>query len=395
MLYNTPRRPYMRTKTQEGFLSILRYEICGTELPQSFAVSDEEALIRLSEKQDLTHLVYDALTRSGVGCGSQKAMSQYYAALWRVEQMDYELGRISELFETHGIDFMPLKGAVMRGMYPQRWMRTSADIDILLRAEQEEEAEALLAEKLGYLQDTEHQGVHHASFFSPENHVHIEPHRMLFHEIHSDKYTDHFRSVWDRALQDPAGRGHRYMLSDAERYAFHIAHMEKHLHLGGGCSVRGLIDLWFLDRMPDADKEGRKRLLEECSLTLFESRMRGLIDAWMDGCPAENEQLEQYVLEGYLYGTTERKAELDIKKQGRLGYFIRRAFMPYKTMKTQYPVLEKHPYLLPVMWPVRWARRMADKAGRARMKTQLKTSLTADEGTIGEIRELSEYLGIE
>ena len=384
----------MRTKTQEEFLNLIRYEISGTPLPEGFAVSDEDALIRLSEKQDLTHLIYDALAKNGIGCGSQKAMSQYFAALWRVEQMDYELGRMSELFEENGIDYIPLKGCVMRGLYPGRWMRTSADIDILLRAEQEEKAEALLVSELGYEQDNEHAGVHHASFFSPENHVHIEPHRMLFHEIHTDRYADVFNNIWDRALPDPDGTEHKYVLSDADVYAFHLAHMEKHFHQSGGCSVRGLIDLWLMNRIPGEDAEGRKERLAECRIPVFEEKMRSLINAWMDGSPAENEDLEQFILEGSLYGNSVRGAELATVKRGKFGYIIKRAFLPRSQMEGLFPVLKKHPWLLPIMWPVRWVKRITDKGSRSRMKTQIKSSLSADEATLDLIGKMSEYLGI-
>ena len=63
----------MRTPTQEALLSIIRYEIAGTPLPDGFNVPDMDELIELSEKQDLTHLVYDALTRNGIPCSSEKA----------------------------------------------------------------------------------------------------------------------------------------------------------------------------------------------------------------------------------------------------------------------------------------------------------------------------------
>ncbi len=384
----------MRTKTQEEFLSLIRYEISGTPLPEGFTVSDEDALIRLSEKQDLTHLIYDALAKNGIQCTDKKAASQYFAALWRVEQMDYELGRMSELFEENGIDYIPLKGCVMRGLYPERWMRTSADIDILLRAEQEEKAEALLVSELGYEQDNEHAGVHHASFFSPENHVHIEPHRMLFHEIHTDRYADVFNNIWDRSLPDPDGTEHRYVLSDADVYAFHLAHMEKHFHQSGGCSVRGLIDLWLLNRIPYVDAEGRKKRLKECQITTFEEKMHGLINAWMDGAPPENEYLEQFILEGYIYGNSERGAKLATVKSGKFGYILRRAFLPRSQMEGLFPVLKKHHWLLPVMWPVRWVKRLADKGSRRRMKTQIKSSLNADEATLDLIGKMSDYLGI-
>ena len=384
----------MRTKTQEEFLSLIRYEIAGTPLPEEFAVSDESALLKLSELQDLTHLVYDALQKNNIPCKNPKYMSQYFAALWRVEQMDYELGRMSELFEENGIDYIPLKGSVMRDLYPERWMRTSADIDILLRPEQEEAAETLLMNRLGYEQDFENAYVHHASFFPPENHVHIEPHRMLFHESHTDRYEDVFRNIWERALPDPDGTKHRYILSDVDVYSYHLAHMEKHFHQAGGCSVRGLIDLWLMEKIPGADIESRKNRINECRISTFEEKMCGLINSWMKALPAENEDLEQFILEGYLYGNPVRRAELTTIKRGKLGYIINRAFLPRIQMEGLFPVLKRHPWLLPVMWPVRWVKRVTDKNSRSRMKTQLKGSLSADEETLERVRRISEYLDI-
>ena len=43
--------------------------------------------------------------------------------------------------------FIPLKGSVVRDLYPERWMRTSADIDLLIREDQEKTCEELLIDK--------------------------------------------------------------------------------------------------------------------------------------------------------------------------------------------------------------------------------------------------------
>jgi hypothetical protein len=63
-------------------------------------------------------------------------------------------------------------------------------------------------------------------------------------------------------------------------------------------------------------------------------------------------------------------------------------------MEGLFPVLKKHHWLLPVMWPVRWVKRLADKGSRRRMKTQIKSSLNADEATLDLIGKMSDYLGI-
>ncbi len=385
----------MRTPVQEAFLSIIRYEIAGTPLPEGFSVPDMDTLLELSERQDVTHMVCDALLKNGIPCGNNILTSRYYAAIWRVEQMDHEMACMSDLFEKHGIDFIPLKGSVLRGLYPQRWMRTSSDIDILLRAEQEKEAEELLVKELGYEYDTKHEYIHHGTLFSPVNHVHVEPHWTLFHDTHSrSSCFEVFDKIWDRAVPDPAGSGHRYALSDADAYTYLVAHMEKHFHQSGGCSIKGLLDLWLMDRIPDADIEGRKRMIREVELSRFEDRIKDLIYCWMEGRNAENEQLEQFVLQGTLFGTARSITEMQAARKGRLGYMASRIFLPLSQMKLLYPVLDKHPLLLPVMW-IRRLGKVAGKNDRRRIEEQIKTTIDADKEDLRRLRELGDYLGLE
>ena len=383
----------MRTPLQEAFLSIIRFEIAGTPLPEGFSVPDMDALIELSEKQDLTHLVYDALTRNGIPCSSEKALKQYYAAIWRVEQMDHELQRMSDLFEEHGIDFIPLKGSVTRGLYPQRWMRTSADIDLLFRADQEKEAEQLMASELGYEYAEIGDSIAHGNMFSPVNHVHIEPHRTLFHDLNSSgDYIELFNDIWNRAQKDPDGRGHKYKMTDADLYAFIAAHTEKHMHQNGGCSVKSLLDIWLMDRCEGADRPGRTEMIRRAGLTRFEHVMKSLICSWMEGRPAENEVLEQYILKGEMYASWSRNIVLQTKNSGKLRYYLRRVFMPMDEMKLLFPVLNDHPGLLPVMWIRRWTK-LADKDTMRRVNKEVHVSMNADKDELNEIEQISEYMG--
>ena len=50
-----------------------------------------------------------------------------------------------------------------------------------------------------------------------------------------------------------------------------------------------------------------------------------------------------------------------IRKRGRAGFFFRKTFLPYKSMKRLYPVLEKAPYLLPFCWPLRILKALRTK----------------------------------
>ena len=383
----------MRTKTQQELIDILRYEICGTPLPAEFFVSDEDSLISVAKKHDLSHLVWDALEKNGTGCGSSYAMQQYYASIWRAEQMAHELGSMTTLFEKEGIDFMPLKGAVMRPLYPEPWMRTSADIDILFRTDDFSCACALVRAELGYVEEEE-KGSHHLSFHAPASNVHVEMHQMLFADYQTDKsVTDLLSGIWDRPF--PAeGYRHLMRMSDPDFYFYHIAHMAKHLISDGGCPVRSLIDLHILDRHPMRDEPGRRELLEKAGLQTFADMMSATAKAWLDGGMVPSEELEQFILTGNMYGTGKNRVAMDVETNGLGGYVLRRIFLPYDNLKYLFPVLQEHKWLTPLFQVVRWTRVFSRKY-RSRLKKQTEALLQADKKETDQLVYVSHLLGIE
>ena len=381
----------MLTKTQEEFLSLIRFEICGTALPKDFSVSDENALIALAKKQDLTHLIYDALIKNDLPCSSSFAMQQYYASIWRVEQMQHEIARLSELFEEEKIDFILLKGSVMRRFYPENWMRTSADIDILFRESEFERVKKLVIEKLGYKGEDGNGGTCHYSVFAPGSEVHVELHRQLFTEyLAKPRVFETMSRVWTM-VEKTDDSSCQYTMPDALLYFYHLAHMAKHITYSGGCAVRGLIDLWLLDNIPDKDEAGRKQLLEENDLAVFGNHMSALADAWMNGRPAPSEELEQYILADYMYGNEGRRLANAVSKNGSAKVVLQKIFMPYDKIKNLYPVLKKHRYLTPVFEVVRWTG-VFNKERRERLKNGVSTLSRTDEGAVNTANSISKLL---
>ena len=384
----------MRTKTQQELIDIIRFEICGTPLPEGFSVSDEDALIRMAKKHDLTHMVYDALTRNGLPCSSSFAMQQYYASIWRAEQMTHELSSMTDVFQAEGIDIMPLKGAVMRPMYPESWMRTSADIDVLFRKDDFDRACAILKDKLGYTEDQEERSSHHISFRTPANDIHVEAHHELFSDIHlGQAVLDIMPEIWFQARPED-GQQHLMRMSDACFYFYHIAHMTKHLVKGGGCSIRGLIDLWLLDRLPQKDETGRRELLERSGLDTFARTMSAMSEAWFADGMVPSEELEQFILTGYMYGNMQNQVALGVDSYGAGKYALKRIFLPYDLLKQFYPVIQKHKILTPVFEVVRWTR-IFRKDYRKRLRNQTETLLHTGRGEVEQIGRIKQVLGID
>ena len=131
---------------------------------------------KLAQKHDLVHLIAQALENNGLFLDAQfieKFYEKRRMAVFRVEQIQYELADICSALEEAQIEYIPLKGAIIRGYYPETWYRTCCDIDILVKEERLEEAVHVLAGRLGYI--NQGKAYHDVSMLSP-NGVHLELH---------------------------------------------------------------------------------------------------------------------------------------------------------------------------------------------------------------------------
>ena len=383
----------MRTRTQQELIDIIRYEIRGIPLPDGFSVSDEDSLIKLSKEHDLSHLVYDALEKNGIACSSGSAMQQYYASIWRAEQMAHELESMTQLFEINGIDFIPLKGAVIRLLYPEPWMRTSADIDILFHEEDVESVSGLLVGELSYTKDEEDKTSHQLSFHVPPNGVHVEIHRLLFVDYQiNQSVLDVMPLIWEQARPE-SGYKHLMRMSDPCFYLHHVAHMVKHLSSNGGCPIRSLIDLWILDNLPDRDERQRRTILEKAGILTFAEVMSETAKAWLEGGDVPSEELEQYILTGHMYGELEDEVSFGIDTNGLGKYVFNRIFLPYNVIKYAFPVLQKHRWLTPFFQIVRWTK-VLKKEYRKRLLYRIRSLLHMNHEDMDQISQVKQILGL-
>jgi len=316
------------------------------------------ALYTLAKRQDLAHMVGYALSKQGLLDLEheviQKFEKQQFLALYRYEQSQYELTALSGALEEEGIPFLPLKGAVIRPYYPEPWMRTSCDLDILVHKESLREAADALTRRLGY--QSQGVGAHDLSMYTPAG-VHIELHFELWDEDREAPYSELLKQAWDYA--EPAeGCQYQHILRDEMYYYYHMAHMAKHLE-DGGCGVRPFLDLWLLTHRLAAKAEARQRLLKQGGLAPFDEAARRLCEVWFS--EAEHDELslrlEQFLLQGGVYGNQENYISIHQEKEGgKLAFALRKIFLPYSILKIQYPVCAKHKWLTPICELRRWGK---------------------------------------
>ena len=391
----------MKDQVNRILFALLREEICGiapeAEVPAEINAEMLRELYVYAKHHDLAHLVADALAKHQLLPPEDEMTSkfekQHMMAIFRYQRLNYQLEAVSAALEEAEIPFLPLKGSVIRTLYPEPWMRTSCDIDVLVHEEDLERAIKLLTDKLEY--KNEGRGSHDVSLRSAGG-VHVELHYSLLEDDRANNAKAFLENVWSYAY--PAeGKHCQMLLRDEFFYFYHVAHMAKHIEVGG-CGIRPFLDLWLLDRQVEHDEEKRNALLEDAKLLTFAEASRALAKRWMMGqeldCEDVTKELERYILGGGVYGTTENRVAVQQKRKGgRLGYALSRIFMPYDSLKLQYPILEKHKWLTPFYHLKRWFGILKNGRFKASVK-ELELTRTAKKEDTDRAARLLETLGL-
>ena len=371
--------------TEEALFYLLRYEIMGENLPDDFKLTEDEIvrLYRLSKKHDLGHLIGDALFRLKLlpeGKVADVFKQQISMAILRYEQQNAEFERIRNIFNAAEIPFIPLKGSVLRHLYPQPWMRTSCDIDVLIHEDDVEKATQVLINN-GFDTDGK-KGCRHISFYY--GNFHLELH---FNICEGTKQTDELlQNVWDYTENVSA-----YEFREKPEFfvLYHIVHMARHF-FSGGCGVRPFIDLLVLKQKDFYQEDNLLPLLEKCRLIKFYRSVCRLTDVWMNGEQHDELTLriEKYILESGVYGSAANANMVGAAtSKGKVKYLLRIAFLPYSSMCIIYPSLKKHKILLPFCYIHRIFAKLFGK-DKKRAKNRIDSTMSQSDDNIASINDL-------
>ncbi|MBQ8408441.1 MAG: nucleotidyltransferase family protein [Clostridia bacterium] len=381
----------------EIMISAIRAQVCGIKDINYGEISQEamRSLYTLSKSHDMTHLVFAELSKRNMLTDgneiSQKFRKQHMLAILRHERLHYEYGELCRVLEEASLPFLPLKGSVLRQYYPEPWMRTSCDIDILVHENDLEQAIECLRSTLHYKVDT--KGSHDVSLFS-ENGVHLELHYDLVEDEIANNCKRILQNAW-KYSHVKSDTAHHHQFSDEMFYFYHIAHMAKHFE-NGGCGIRPFLDLWILEHSVEHDAIKRDELLREGNLLTFANSVRQLSEVWF-GNRAHNDttlQMEKYLLFGGVYGSIQNRVAIQQFKQGgKLRYILSRIFIPYDSIKFHYPILQKHRWLTPIMEVRRWCK-LIFCGGLKRSVTEINATATVSSETQTSTRELLDKIGL-
>lgn len=345
---------------------------------QRVAAMDLERLYEAAEKHMISAAVGMALEKAGVSdvqFVKAAALAQRKAAL-----LDADRAAIQEKLEEAGIWYMPLKGAVLKELYPRYGMREMADVDILIDATRAEDVRQIM-EGLGFVTDS--FGCFHDDAYTKLPVSHFEMHRTLFSEAAESELHAYYANVRERLIPEE-GSKYGFRFTDEDFYLYLIAHEYKH-YTGGGTGMRSLLDTYVFLRAKRLDTDYIARESEKLGISDFERKNRELAFRLFDGeelTPEERERLD-YMIDSGTFGTAENDVGAQIAEKGRWAYFLSWLHPSREIMIESFPVLRKKPALTPVfrIWRLIRAFVSRDRAYRRQYRrTRLRALLGLDKG---------------
>lgn len=323
-----------------------------TEKPKNLLIiADEHKMLPVVVQAMISNGLLDVQTELGA-----KAKKMQISSIFRIQGLEFEFERICDALEKAETDFIPLKGSVLRRLYPEPWMRTSADIDVLVTPQQLQKACEVLSKLDGY--SLESEGSHDVKFLT-QNGVYLELHFDLMEDSVGEGFSSVLKNAWNYA-ESVEGCVHHKAFRNEFFLLYHIVHMAKHF-LSGGCGIRPFVDLLLMKKHYDFDEKLLSQMLKESGVLQFYNTCCELCEVWFNGAQHTDltERLEQYVVSGGVFGTYKNGAAVKIsqgKQKSKFKKFLNVAFLPTENMKMVYPNLKKRPWLLPFYHIKRWFR---------------------------------------
>lgn len=373
-------------------LSLVRAALLDIDPPPPEGV-DFDQIRRLSAFLHLDIPCYYSMRRAGIASTEDEDGAFIGNVVKDAEQKDAEQKLVLALGEA-GIDVMPLKGCLLKPLYPASEMRYMGDIDLYYRGN--DETLLSVMKKLGCsVKIWKGHRIHHV--FGMEPFIDIEMHYCLTVPENplADVLSD---SVWERASEDPDRPG-VYRMSYEDEYLFLLLHALKHFY-ASGFGIRNYYDFWLFRRAhPEVPESPRVReILSRAGLLTFAERICHLSDVLMseEAFSPEDEEMISFSFKDGTYGSQIGSISRKMTKTpSRSRYFLRRIFPPIMDLAERYPTLAKGGAIR-LLYPWYWLRRFCSimMHSRHRVKQDLMTAATVDDGAFDVFRLQRAYLGL-
>lgn len=386
------------TDFQKGVIALIKSALLGTKevLPSDF---DWQTAMAIGKKHQITPILYYGAINSKIALsGETKAFFENYTMQNIVVNQNqmYLLKVLFAAFEKEGISYMPLKGTVLKKVYPKPEMRTMSDADVLVKEDEYPKIKPVL-QRLGYTEkcESDHEYIWKKGVLT------LELHKSIMPTYYKDYYK-YFGNGWKLANEKLDNYG--YKMRPEDELIYNFTHLSKH-YRGGGIGIKHVTDVFVCFPMDKSlDTAYIETELKNLHLWEFFTNISDTVKVWFEGKePTEKtDYITDYIFSSGSYGTAETRnigeAVTFSKIAGGAEKFhtykkIHLVFPSYKDMCLRNPIVKKCPLLLPVMWVWRWFELAFFKRDRVKRRNNKLQQITVEK--INSFEDSLKYVGLE
>ena len=391
--------------TGNYLVALLRSVLLDIEPPEKPENVSWNAVYTLAKRHTVDTMAYEAVCRLTdtpptelLTTWSHRKDANVAKNLVQVSERD----KLVRLLTEDGIDVLPLKGSVLIDMYPSPSWRQMADLDMLIRADQNHNVRAHM-ERLGYTTKIFDSGKDDCYDLPPF--LHVEMHRQLVPESSPlPGLSNYYVDPWRRAMTGAASSAqpgtansqsssanehpaHLYHFSWDDYYLFLLAHFYRHFQVGGS-GIRNVMDIhvFLQNHRQDLHEEYLAAELEKLHMTDFRTDMEARAKRWFgvatEGQSApetqqgtyeqtpvnrHREDIDYLLFSSGAYGLVSYSMDFALNRQAEehrsklttgLSYLQKIVFPNYDYMMLSYPWMTGAPRAsLPLLWVYRIAHR--------------------------------------
>ncbi|MBE6836986.1 MAG: hypothetical protein E7509_03175 [Ruminococcus sp.] len=267
-------------------------------------------------------------------------------AIARDLQQFHEYGVLEQTFNSNKIKYIPLKGIILKKLYPSPDMRYMCDIDVITEENSHHKLRDLMIQN-GY--EAEHFDAGNHDEYTKKPIMNVEIHRFLFSDytFGGKHFAKYLKNPFDFSKQT---EGFRCELDSTYFFLHLLTHAAKH-YINGGVGLRAFMDIWLyyknhnekidLDKIGNILKDNQYKKL--CFDILLLSQM------WFGDKEWDNsfDEMAEYVYKGGAFGTVKSSTHNEIREKGKAKYLLTKLFPSYRTLAFSYPIIKKIPVLYP------------------------------------------------
>ena len=338
-------------------------KVCGMDLA---------ALYRYARRHTLAAISYDALELLGNSTGDglralakddtvvsvlTKWKETRDKALRKNLMLDAARKKLFQYMDAEHIWYMPLKGAILKDLYPRQEMRQMADNDILFDATYEAAVKDYFVRE-GYEVISYAKGNH--DVYEKEPVYNFEMHTSLFGEAHNGVWAEYYKDIQSKLKK--SDNHFQYSFTDEDFYIYFIVHAFKHFD-GCGTGIRYFVDSYVYRNAKNLDWGYIERELDKLGVLAFEKTFRSIsMKIFGKGEAVSRLNREEYSMlcdsmfagtYGNLQSGIDKKLhkiqgnEDRITKNTKVKYIIGRLFPPMSYYKAYYPFIYKTRIFIP------------------------------------------------